>query len=89
MLIKILIYLHLVVPAQIHGTVIDKGTNENLCGVSISLSDGNRLYTDFDGHFIIITTNLHQLMKVEYPSYMNSFYRLESTDEIIIELVSR
>lgn len=54
---------------QVKGVVFDKSTNESLAGVAV-LFNGQKVYTDLDGNFIINNVGLTQYeLKITMISY--------------------
>lgn len=91
---KTIIYLALFsqfTPTNITGRIVDEN-NQPLTGVCVSISDGNRLYTDFDGCFSYKTRSRQdKLIKASFISYEDAFYQLDqvSNDTIQIQMHSR
>ncbi|MBP8945041.1 MAG: carboxypeptidase-like regulatory domain-containing protein [Paludibacteraceae bacterium] len=60
------------------GTVLDKNTKEALAGVTI-IYDGQKIYTDLDGNFIIPNINKEKFkLKVNFISYQDQMIEIDT-----------
>jgi hypothetical protein len=63
--------------APLEGRVIDKNTHETLAGVKI-IVDGQKVYTDLDGHFVITNVAPRKLqLKASMISYEDQIIEVE------------
>ena len=71
---------------EFKGIVFDKLTNESLAGAIIS-SNGQKVYTDLDGNFIIPTNGMQKCsIKVSMISYEDQIIEIDSNSPKKIQI---
>jgi len=67
---------------EIKGKVTDRNTGEELTGVRIILNEKDTVYTDFDGNFILYSTDSVNVLKLNYISYDEENFNLNINNSI-------
>lgn len=71
---------------QVKGVVFDKSTNESLAGVAV-LYNGQKVYTDLDGNFIIKNVGITQYeVKITMISYEDQTLVIDPLKETSLKI---
>jgi outer membrane receptor protein involved in Fe transport len=72
--------------SQINGVVLDEKSNEPVVGAKVIGSDGNKAITDFDGKFLLNSTNFPVTLITSMLPYANDTTEVTAAGEITIKL---
>lgn len=72
--------------SQINGFILDEKSNEPIVGAKVIGSDGNKAITDFDGKFILNSSNFPVILITSMLPYANDTTEVAVAGEITIKL---
>jgi len=71
---------------EIRGVVCDKTTNESLAGAVVMLN-GQKIYTDLEGNFILKNVDTDSELKISMISYQEKTIKLDVTGQKSIKIL--